>query len=148
MELGLLTTSLQMLLAREEIWLCSSEVHPLERKMQGPMASIKSWDLEQRQVRSAASQPMLLAAVSRQPRAHSGSWLTKLGRSLLDAVAAVPVEVGLWATVEAIRTAAAVRPVMICMLGRLLFGVVVCRFATTLSLVIGGLPCGVENGDR
>lgn len=111
-----------MLLAREEIWFCSSEVHPLENKMQGPMASINSVDLEQRQARSAASQPMLLAAVLRQPRAQSGSWLTMLGRLLVEAVAAAPVVVGFWAAVEAIRTMAAVRVVMICMLGNCCLG--------------------------
>lgn len=50
-------------------------------------------DLEQRQVRSEASQPISSAAELRQPTAHSGSWLTRLSMSPVDVAAADPVVV-------------------------------------------------------
>lgn len=62
--------------------------------MQGAMEEIRSDDLEQRQVRSAALQPMSVAAELRQPRAHSGSWLTRPATSpVVVVVGADPVEV-------------------------------------------------------
>lgn len=72
---------------------CSSEVHPLEITMHGPMEEMRSEDFEHRQVRSEAEQPMSAAAELRQPRAHSGSWLTRLSRSVVELAAAVVVAV-------------------------------------------------------
>jgi len=67
---------------------CSSDEHPLLKMMQVPM-EVTSWsDLEHRQVRSEAVQPIVVAEELRQVRAHWGSWLTTLLRSPL------PVEVG------------------------------------------------------
>lgn len=86
--------------------------------MQGLMEEISCWDLEHRQVRSEALQPMLVAVESRQVRAQAGTWLTMLLRSLL-----LEVEVGAeppvadWAAAEATKIAAVVKKVVICMLG-------------------------------
>ena len=50
--------------------LCSSEEQPLERRMQGPIEEISWSELEHRQVRSDASQPIDDAVESRQVMAH------------------------------------------------------------------------------
>lgn len=92
------------------------------------MALTNLLELEQRHVRSAASQLMSSAALFRQPRAQWGSWLTMLGRSLVEAAAAVPVAVVLWAAVEATRMAAVVRVVVICMLGNCCLELMCARF--------------------
>lgn len=56
--------------ARGDLRDCSSDEHPLLKRMQEPMA-VTSWsDLEHRQVRSEAVQPMVDAEESRQVMAH------------------------------------------------------------------------------
>lgn len=89
--------------------------------MQGLIEEISWSDLEHRQVRSEALQPMLVAVESRQVRAHEGTWLTILLRSppleVEVEVGAEPVAVADWAAAEAIKIAAVVKKVVICMLG-------------------------------
>lgn len=63
-------TSLHRLPATDWIWLCSSEEHWLWRRMQGPIEEISWSDLEHRQVRSEALQPIEVAVESRQVKAH------------------------------------------------------------------------------
>lgn len=77
------------------------------------MAEMSASRLEHRQARSDAVQPMVVAAESRQLKAHWGSWLTRPSRSLLEVEVDVePVVVGVWvdwAATEAIKIAAVVR---------------------------------------
>lgn len=100
--------------------LCSSDVHPLCRRIQGPIEEISLSELEHRQVRSEALQPMLDAVESRQVKAHWGNWLTTLSRSPLEVEVVAepePVVVADWAAAEAIKIAVVVKKVVICMLG-------------------------------
>lgn len=101
-------SSLAMVSSRD----CSLELQLLVR-MHGPMA-LTSWlDLLQRHGRSEVVQLMEEADSSRQPKAHCGSWLTRLVRSVEVAVGAEIEDVAFCANVGATKTAAVARMMLL-----------------------------------